>query len=152
MSDVYLDFLSDIPIFGGLSAAVLAHIRNVAAERSFAPGEVLVTEGELGHEMLVLLSGRAAVRKAGRHLRDLKGGDCIGEMSLIDIQPRSATVVAAEPTLALVLSYRQLGALAERDLEAYTMLIMNFAREISRRLRHANELLMEQGRPPWSLD
>src|SRR5262249_30478825 len=82
----------------------------------------------------------------------LKRGDCVGEMSLIDIQPRSATVRAVSDSALYLLEHAEIGKLYSSDLEAYTLLVLNIAREISRRLRRADQVLVDMGvgmEGPW---
>jgi CRP-like cAMP-binding protein len=107
----------------------------------------LVTQGEPGREMFVVESGAvevfAAVAPAVEtRLALLRTGACFGEMALIDIQPRSAGVRAVEDSAILSLSHADLHALWRNDSKTFTMIVMNLAREISRRLRRANQLLV----------
>ena len=66
-------------------------------------------------------------------------------MALIDIQPRSATVRALIPATLCVLDQQQIARLYQTDLEVYTLLVLNIAREISRRLRRADQVLVDAG-------
>jgi CRP/FNR family transcriptional regulator, cyclic AMP receptor protein len=69
----------------------------------------------------------------------------VGEMSLIDIQPRSATVRAVAPSVLLRLEHSEIGKLYRSHPEVYTLLVLNIAREISRRLRRADQVLANMG-------
>jgi CRP-like cAMP-binding protein len=69
------------------------------------------------------------------HIADLQVGDTFGEMELIDVQPCVATVTALSDVSVLTLSNVDLYALRKRDLKAFTLMMMNLARDISRRLR-----------------
>jgi CRP-like cAMP-binding protein len=95
--------------------------------------------------MFVLEEGKAAVMKHwGGHqymLTRLAKGDCFGEMSLMDLRHRSASVMAVEPCRAIELPTASLYALCEKDLEQFTLIQMNMGREVSRRLRDADERL-----------
>jgi CRP-like cAMP-binding protein len=68
-------------------------------------------------------------------------GDTIGEMELIDIQPRSASVRALENVLTLSLSHQDIYQIYKNNRNAFTMLVLNIAREISRRLRRMDALV-----------
>ena len=90
--------------------------------------------------MFVVREGELQILKRGKggteyKLAVLKVGDCVGEMSLIDIQPRSATARAVGPATLYVLELAEIGKLYSTDVEAYALLVLNISREISRRLR-----------------
>src|SRR5689334_23804633 len=95
-------FLVATPFFGGLSDASLDLLISMLVERRFEAGATVVTEGEPGRSMYIVRSGELVVSKlgeSGRRLRmtHLGPGDFFGEMTLIEIQHRSATVVATSP-------------------------------------------------------
>jgi CRP-like cAMP-binding protein len=99
--------------------------------------------------MFVVFRGRVEVlrrssRGAGETcLARLGPGSCFGEMSVIDIQPRSATVRTVEASELLVLTNLEFYTLYQKDREAYTLLVMNICREISRRLRRADGIIAD---------
>jgi CRP/FNR family cyclic AMP-dependent transcriptional regulator len=74
-------------------------------------------------------------------LRSLSKGDCFGEMALMDLFPRSASIRAIEDCTALELSAASLYKLYERDLQQFTIIQMNMGREVCRRLRESDEQL-----------
>jgi CRP/FNR family cyclic AMP-dependent transcriptional regulator len=144
------DFLASIPILGGLPDRVLNRIVDVAQVLAIAPGTEVFAEGDPAHGMYVVRQGQLEICKRGRSgaefcLAVLKPGDCVGEMSLIDIQNRSATARALGPTALYVLDHAIIAKLYHTDLEVYTLLMLNIAREISRRLRCADQLLVDMG-------
>ena len=77
-------------------------------------------------------------------------GDWVGEMSILDVMPRSASVRALAPSLLLVLTASDLDKLYRKDLPSYSMLMMNIARELSRRLRVADGILAGVVTSVWS--
>ena len=91
----------------------------------------------------VLESGSVSVLKSwlGKQykIRHLGPGDCFGEMALIDLSPRSASIVAVSDCSAIALPPDSVHQLYERDLEQFALIQMNMARELSRRLRVADE-------------
>ncbi len=95
--------LRSSPFFEGWTGDELEHFERIAERTRFAPGDVLIGEGEPGRAFLVLITGEAEVTRGGRSLRRLKPGDHAGEMSLLDDAPASATVVARSTVEALVL-------------------------------------------------
>lgn len=149
--------LSGVPIFGGVPDFGLDIILAQAALNTLNAGDILVREGEPAREMFVVVQGSVSVYTHGpqggeRHLRRLGRGDCLGEMALIDIQPRSASVRADEPTQVLSLAFEDFIRLYKANLELYTLVTLNIAREISRRLRQANRLVARLGHRDLSTD
>lgn len=141
-----LDYLRGLSVFAGLSSEVVASIGEHARRIDVGPGDVLLREGEPAKEMLVVLSGKLQVIKRsadGREavLATLGPGAVAGEMSLIDIQPRSAEVRATREASVAVLSHADIATIYREDQKSYTLLVLNIAREISLRLRRLDGLL-----------
>jgi CRP/FNR family transcriptional regulator, cyclic AMP receptor protein len=141
-----IDFISRVAVFAAIPPESLNRLAALARRVEVDAATVIFGEGELAKEMVVVLSGELEVRKRGRdggdaRIATLRPGDVAGEMALIDIQPRSAAVVSLGPAALVVLTHGDLGQLHRADPEAYTLLVMNIAREISRRLRRVDGLL-----------
>ncbi len=101
MSDAtQTDALQQTPFFAGLPVEELEAIAAVGETVTFEPGAAIVTEGELGDSMYVVLAGTAEVDVGGRFHR-LAEGDFFGEMALISSRKRIATVKATERVEAL---------------------------------------------------
>jgi flavin reductase (DIM6/NTAB) family NADH-FMN oxidoreductase RutF len=86
------------PIFSSLSDEARAFVTERGEERSYAPGDAVVQEGEPGDVLFVILEGQANVVRGGRAVKPLSSGDFFGEVSVFDGRPRTADVVA-ETTL-----------------------------------------------------
>ena len=116
-------------------------------ERRFDVGDTVVAEGEPGRSMFVVHSGELVVSKlvdSGMiRMASLEPGDFFGEMTLIEMQNRSATVVAQSPTLLYELTARQLYAYYKADIHAYVIVMQNINRELCRRLRRAGNRIAE---------
>jgi len=100
-------------LFAGLGRAELARIASLTAERRATAGEVLCRQGEPGHELFVVVSGEAEVRRNRRRIRTMGAGDVFGELALLDRAPRSATVTAVTPMRLLVLGEQDFTALLD---------------------------------------
>ncbi|MGJ8652498.1 MAG: cyclic nucleotide-binding domain-containing protein [Opitutaceae bacterium] len=139
-----LEFLQGHALFGGFSDADMAKVVPLLQEDCFPKGTMIVVQGEMGDRLYFIEGGRVEVlhtTEEGREtlLVHLEPGDAFGEMELIDIQARSATVRALEDVCCLSLSNRDIYQLYNTDLELYSRLLLNIAREISRRLRKMDD-------------
>jgi CRP/FNR family transcriptional regulator, cyclic AMP receptor protein len=86
--------LRSVPLFADLSKRDLKRLVGSMHEKSFAPGEAVVSEGDGGIGFFVILGGQARVTQHGEDRGTLSAGDYFGEMALIDGDDRSATIVA----------------------------------------------------------
>ena len=141
-------FLLATPFFGGLSDASLDRLVAMLVERRFEAGATVVAEGEPGRSMFIVHAGQLVVSKrleTGRVLRmsGLEPGDFFGEMTLIEMQNRSATVAAESPTALYELTARNLYTYYKADIHAYVMVMQNINRELCRRLRRADNRIAE---------
>jgi CRP-like cAMP-binding protein len=96
------DALASIPFFAGLAPEDLADILQVGRAVSFDAGTAIVTEGDPGDGMYLLVSGTAEVEVGGRFHR-LGPGAFFGEMALVSRRKRMATVTATEPVEAIAI-------------------------------------------------
>ena len=102
--------LKAVPFFTQLSDRELDAVRGVASEKSYPKNAVVLTEGEMGDSLYMIQSGKVKVfigDEDGREiiLKILNPGDFFGEMSMIDKQPRSASVTTIEASTFLVLTH-----------------------------------------------
>ena len=140
--------LRDIGLFGALSDDVLTYLATLLTVETPPVGATLFREGEDANAMFVVISGEVEVLKKSKRATEarvavLGPGDWFGEMSIVDIQPRSATVRALAPSRLLRISSADLDALYRHDLRSYAIIILNLARELSRRLRVADGILAD---------
>jgi CRP-like cAMP-binding protein len=141
--------LREIGLFGALSDEVLHKLTKTLKTRRVAPGDTVFREDDtFAREMYVLLEGEMEVTKRSRRGRDLRvaflgPNDGFGEMSLVDLQARSATVRAVAPSRLLVLTSEDMDGLYRSDLKAYTLIVLNIARDLSRRLRVTDGIMAE---------
>jgi CRP-like cAMP-binding protein len=105
------EWLRVLTPFGELTPAQLRRVDQLVTPMEVPAGTQLVAEGAAARQVFVIVSGRAEVTIAGRHVATLGPGDVIGEMALLDRQPRSATVTASEPMQVLVADPRGFAAL-----------------------------------------
>ncbi len=140
--------LREIGLFGALGDEALQHLASNLKILHRGADEIIFREGDQAREFYVLLRGEVEVfkvlkRGAEARLATLSPGHWFGEMSVLDVQPRSAGVRALEPCRLLVVTARDLDALYRRDLKSYTLLVLNVARELARRLRLVDALVAD---------
>ena len=134
-----LDLLRRVPLFSLLTVAQAEVISGAVTKQRYKRGEVLVEQGQKSNALAILLTGRARVVSAdsrGREviLATLGPGDYIGEMSIIDNEPHSATVRAEVQTDVLLLGRADFArCLAENA--SMSLVVM---RGLVKRLRHAD--------------
>ena len=96
--------LADVPPFEGVSKKGLRQIAAMAKERTYGVGAELTVEATRGARFHLILEGEVAVKAGRRTLAVLGAGDTVGEMALLDEQPRAATVSVTQPTTTLSLA------------------------------------------------
>jgi CRP/FNR family transcriptional regulator, cyclic AMP receptor protein len=150
---VFFDYLRRCSLFGGVTEEAFQQIQPLIRRQSFEAGTVILAEGSVNDRIYFIESGSVEITKAGlvdgtpvqRHIVSMSAGDTFGEMELIDIQPWEATVAARKPTVTLALSNRDLYRLSQVDMKPFALLIMNLARDLSRRLRQTDRLFAGRG-------
>ena len=105
--------LRAVPMFADLPEAALRRVDRQLAELDLPAGTVLTRQDDLGREVFVIVEGLAAISVDGKPVCGASAGDLIGEISLLDSGPRTATVTALTPMRVYVLDPRQFGALFE---------------------------------------
>lgn len=106
---------------------------------TFQAGELIVKEGDAGLGFYLILEGHALVKRRGKTVAKLGKGGFFGEMSLFDNQPRSADVIAEEPTRCLVVLRWNFWSMVEKNGRMARELLQ----EMARRLRATNRALTE---------
>ena len=132
-----LTWLEKVPLFRSCEGELVEHIADASGELDFADGQAIVQQGQVGNGLYIVVSGAVRIVAGGVELARLGPGDFFGELSVIDQQPRNATVFAVGQTVCLALASWDLIALLERD----TRLAMNLLRELAGRLRRADAQL-----------
>ena len=124
--------LRGVPLFTGMTDRALEAIGDLVSERSFDTDEDLVRQGDPGDSFLILRDGSANVLLDGRPVHELGPGDFLGEISLIDGGPRTATVRATSPIRALVIGREDFATLLERHPSVRLELLMALTARIRR--------------------
>jgi CRP-like cAMP-binding protein len=140
--------LGKLPLFGGLPEEALRAFAEQAEVLEVAAEGTVFNEQDAARQLYVLESGGLDVvkRRGGGEvlLSKIRPGESFGEMSFIDMQPRSASVRATVRCVVWTWPYAALHDRYCKDSKCYTLLVMNMARELSRRLRRADDMIASQ--------
>lgn len=136
------EWLKRVSIFGDLDAASLSGLEGLFKDKSYDKEALIVGQEDAGDALFVLTEGRVKVVLYGPSGREVilsvfKPGDFFGEMSLLDNEPRSANVIAVEPSRLLMLDR----AAFARHLAQNPKTALNVLAELSRRLRRADAII-----------
>ena len=125
--------LSEVALFSACTDRELDRLARHAEIVDFTAGDVLMSEGETGHEFFVIVDGEVGVTSGGTTVAKLGAGSYVGELALLDPGPRTATVTALRDTQAVLLSSREFYAAVE-DVPGLTRKLLT---GLARRLREA---------------
>ena len=134
-----VEMLEKSSLWSGLSKKDLKSIVRLSKERTYETGDVIVQKGEGGVGFYLILEGSVEIRSDGKTIAKLGAGQFFGEMSVIDNQPRSADVVAVEPSRCLILSAWSFNALISENPKIALKMLQEFVR----RLRSTNQALRD---------
>ncbi|GHV86103.1 cyclic nucleotide-binding protein [Spirochaetia bacterium] len=133
------DKLQKYSLFGGLLADQITQILPFMSEESFESGDVIITEGSPNDKIRFIEIGRVAVSKNDVPLLEFGEGDTFGEMEVLDVMPSAATIKALVPTRVISISNKALRDIYKADVHSFSLMIMNLARDLSRRLRFMDD-------------
>lgn len=141
-------FLRSVPVFHDLKGSSLDSLLDFLDEQTFQAGEKVFGEGELGRMMYVMREGEVEVLRRSTRGVDvpivrLGPGETFGEMTLVELQPRSATVIARKKTVTYALTNLDLWHIYKTDNYAYVIILQNICRMVSRRLRKADSRIAD---------
>jgi len=147
--------LGSVPLFNGLTKRQLTAVAKVVAHVTFKPGAVLLRELRPGQRLIIIRSGVAAVTRQGvvdregvvggiqegrtRRLGTVGPGDIVGDLSLIDGKPTSASVVAETPLDALVIYRTEFDKLLASTPQLYPRLLVGLVERI-RMMDHRSDI------------
>ena len=138
------EFLKKVSWFEDLDQKSLDAISNAAVEQKYSPGQEIIRQGDTGVGAFIIRSGKVDIiqERDGKEIKlaTLGPGDVIGEMSLLDEFPRSATARAVEPTTALGIQRWHFKGI----LESHPQLALALLPILSRRIRSAEGTLPER--------
>ena len=124
-------FLKSVDLFRQIPGDDLVRVAEIAEQISFNPGEELMTEGELGDSMYLLVAGTVEVVSGGEIIVEFGEKECVGELAILDSEPRSATVRCKQPVAALKIEREEFYELMLEKTE----IAIGMIKVLTRRLR-----------------
>ena len=142
-STVSLKFLQSHALFGGFEDEELIKFLTFMRQEEYPKGAKIVIEGDPGNCLFLIVEGSVEILKIvadtgddhSEQIATLGIGETFGEMAIIDLHTRSATVRVLKDSIVLVLSSKSLSHIWKSYPKIYTLILTNLTREISMRLR-----------------
>jgi CRP-like cAMP-binding protein len=115
--------LKEIPIFSDLSDDEAKRLAAFASETSVAEGQILMKQGDYSTELIGIQEGTADVIQDGKKIASLKQGDLIGEMGLLEREPRNADVIATSPMRVMKLTHWEIRRMSDETIERIEQIV-----------------------------
>ena len=128
--DKKVESLRRAPLFQGLSRKELVQLARLTDDVEVPAGRVLCEEGDNGREFFVLVEGEVEVRRKGRKVATLGPGAFVGEISLVEPTPRTATVTAQTPLRFFVLTPRDFQRMLNENPSVERKVMRGLARRV----------------------
>ncbi len=141
---VKVQLTGKVPVFEYLTYPEVIRVLSVADLFKVNPGHLICKEGDPGSEMMLVIQGSVEVLKAGKRIAQLAKGDFFGEMSMLGVAPRSATVVAMENTHLLIFPRAALFELLRQEPGISVKFLWGISQELNKRLRATSNQLVGQ--------
>ena len=133
--------IQKLQLFRGLAAEQVQPLLAICSFRDFETGDEIYATGSQSREILILLTGRInVVGKTGERLAEIEPGHSVGEMGVFTGEPRSARIVAVEPSRGIAITKAELNKLLAANTELYIKVLKNLVAILSDRLISSNRL------------
>lgn len=132
--------LSKYSLFGALMPEEIGKIVPLLGSETYEAGQMIIGEGSLNGSIRFVLEGRIEVSRDGVRLNEIGEGDTFGEMEILDVMPAVANCRALTQVRVATISNKTLHDIFHLDAHIFAIIIMNLARDLSRRLRRMDEL------------
>jgi CRP-like cAMP-binding protein len=144
-----IGMLKNIPIFSQLTSKEILELDELLHERIYEKDEIIFEEGDLGHGIYVVVSGKLRVIPGHQLMKtlvlEIGPGELLGELSLFEESPRTATVAAIERTVMVALFQAEFSSLLSKNKSIGVKVLSEIARTLIRRARQL--VLHEQHLP-----
>jgi CRP/FNR family transcriptional regulator, cyclic AMP receptor protein len=144
-----VEMLKSIPIFSKLTSKEVLELDELLHERVYEKDEIVFEEGDLGHGIYILVSGKLRVNPSHKRFKtlllEIGPGELLGELTLFEEAPRTATVVATERTVMVALFQAEFTSLLAKNKSIGVKVLTEIARVLIRRSR---QLVLHEQRLP----
>ena len=145
--EFFKNLLKKVTIFSGIDENGIERLYSECRIVRKKAGDVVIQEGSDATDIYIILSGKVQivlnVDNRPFELIELGAGNCVGEASVIGIQKHCASVSILEDAELMVLSGKVLMDIYAEDKEIFSLLILNIARELARRLYRTDQILLK---------
>ncbi|HKO49279.1 MAG TPA: cyclic nucleotide-binding domain-containing protein [Polyangiaceae bacterium] len=128
------DILARMPLFRPLNDREILRVLQVTDVQDYQNGEIIISEGDKGEELFIVLSGHATVVRNGAELATFNAGDHFGEMALVRSQPRSATVRSSGNSELMVIRRTEFFEILRKEHQLAVKLLWQFLGVLADRL------------------
>ena len=136
-----MEVLHKMPLFRHLTYQELVRVMNLTKVKQYNVDEEVVAEGADGDELFIVLTGKVRVESAKTKIAELGPGEHFGEMALVDKAPRSADIIASEPSSLLSIKRRDFFDIIRKDHPIAVKLLWSFLGVLTERLRNTSREL-----------
>ena len=144
-----IEMLKNIPVFHDLTRTEILEVDQLLHERAYEKDEIIFEEGDAGHGIFIIISGRVRAKSSHKLLEavhhEFGPGDLLGELALFDEAPRAGSAVAIERTRTVALFQAELASLLVKNRAIGVKILIEIAKTMSRRTRRL--LLQEKDLP-----
>ncbi len=129
--------LKSVELFKTIPGHVLSKIAQIATEVQADINDQIFNEGEHGDSLYIIISGSVSVTRKGKSIATLEQGNCIGEMALLDQEPRSAGAIALDESILLKIDQEGFYELMSNNpdiMKQIVMMLTHRVREMNKRL------------------
>ena len=140
---ITLQTLQKYSLFGGLTEEQIAKILPIMELESYRPETDIIAEGSPNDKIFFLINGEVTVVKREVVLTKLGTGVTFGEMEVLDVMPAAATIRSLSDVTVMSISNKTFREIYNMDPKIFSLMIMNLARELSRRVRRMNDKVVE---------
>ena len=136
--------LQKYSLFGGIPEEEIHKIIPYMTYESYKAGDTVLAEGSINDKIHFLLEGTIVVIKGDVPICELTEGNTFGEMEVLDVMPSAAAIKAVTSIKVMSMSNKMLRQIYHDDLKSFALMVMNLARDLSRRLRMADDKITER--------